>query len=940
MSASEEPDEPPTDTGNGTGSGSRRTRLVVVVAALLLLLPALLVAGFVALPYGAAAAVLRPVLAVIDDAPDLPADIDRPAERSVVLAADGSEIATLSGEENRIVVPLEEIPEQVRQAALAIEDAGFREHAGVDHRALVRATWTNIRARGIVPGGSTITQQYIKNAVLTAERTIDRKTTEMRYAIELERQLDKDEILERYLNTAYFGEGVYGIATAAGFYFSKDPQELTLAEGALLAGLLVAPERLNPAVDPDAAAERRDLVLARMAEEGFISPEERDAAAGEAVAVDLSPLPPPDNPFVVEHVKQVLFADESLGATQDERERVVFTGGLEIHTTIDPRMQGAAEAAIAEHLDDPIADPMAALVTVEPPTGAVRALAVGPKEFGVCEDEGPCPRTQVNPAVPGLGGSGRQPGSAFKPVVLAAALAEDVPRGWQEVTDSESPIDGCDEDDGPWRPRNFDPADGGVKDMDEALTVSNNVYHAKLIGLLQPEPVAEMAGELGIVHGSLPETCALSLGAGAVFPIELATAFATIADGQRCAPFVVSRVVQREEVLAEHEPDCEAALDPGVAVTLTDLLRGPIDEGTATAAQIGRPAAGKTGTTDDFHDAWFVGYVPQLATAVWIGHEDPRPLEDVAGVAQVTGGTIPAQIWAAYMAEAVEGLEPANFPAPPAEEPVTVPDGLEGTLEELTASIDGYDLNVEAVEVRDFRPAGTVVEQRPDPGTRVARGTLLAVGVSDGTGEPPEVPSVLGLPEQEAVEILTEAGYEVRVEEERSRVTLAPEDDPADLDPADGTVGAQDPEPGTTALPGETVTIEVVRYDVERAEPDPTPTPRAGADEPSPEQADAPVVISGVRPHRNADQEFVLLTNTTDERIDLGGAYLLTAEDERLDIAAGKVIEPGGELRVYTGSGQDRPDRSYSDREEPVLGEQGELRLVDASGREIHRTRY
>jgi penicillin-binding protein 1A len=926
---------------------TRRWTRIAVITGAVVGLPLLLVGIFLALPYGAAASVLRPIVAVIDDAPGLPHDIDTPAQRSVVLAADGSVIAALAGEEDRVSVPLADVPEHVRDAVLAIEDAAFYEHAGVDHRAILRAAWQNLRARGIAEGGSTITQQYVKNAVLTSAQTIDRKTTEVRYAITLEERLDKDEILQRYLNTAYFGEGVYGIATAATFYFSKPAQELDLAEGALLAGLIAAPEHLNPAEDPDAARERRDLVLARMADEGYITPEQEQAAAAEPVEIDLTPLPPPDNPFFVEHVKQILFADEALGATRQERERRVFRGGLQVHTTLDPALQDAGEAAIAEILTDPLADPLAVLVSVAPATGAVRAMAIGPQEFGTCDEPGPCPRTQVNPAVPGLGGSGRQTGSAFKPIVLAAALDAGIPRGWQEITDSGQPIEGCSEDDGPWTPRNFDPADGGVKDMDEAVTVSNNVYHAKLMGLLEPEPVIEIAQRLGIPDRSLPATCSLGLGAGSVFPIEIAAAFSTIATGgERCDIHVITRVEQAGETLIEHDPTCEEALSPAVAAHVTDLLQGPVGEGTATAAQIGRPVAGKTGTTDDFHDAWFVGFVPQLTTAAWVGYAQPRPLEGIAGVEQVTGGSIPALLWASYMEVAVADLEPAGFLDPPAQETITVADVLGGTVDELTAAQEARDLNLHVTQVTDFRPTGTIVAQDPDPGARVARGQLLAVSVSDGTGEPPRVPSVIDRSEREARRILTDAGYEVEVLEEQRRVQLRPGEDP---DPAEGTVIAQEPTAGAIALPGETVTITVVRHDVQRTDPTPGPPPgrQPPGSAPAPDQAgsDQParagdVVITQARPAPEPDREYVELSNATDRPIDVGSWTLLTDDGNRLDIAAGHAIAPRARFRVYSGAGQDRADRHYVGYDRSVLPAQGELRLLDAAGREIYRGRY
>ena len=909
-------EEPAADPGAVRARRIRIAQLVGLVLAGLVVLVGL----FLALPYGAAAMVMKPFLNVLGSGPGLPEDLDRPAERSVVLAADGSELATLSGEENRITVQLDEVPEHVRQAVLAIEDADFYDHAGVNHRAVVRAAFANLRAGQTVQGGSTITQQLVKNAVLTADRTVDRKTTEMRYAIDLERRMEKDEILERYLNIAYFGEGAYGIATAAEYYYSKTLDELTLDEAALLAGLISQPERTNPAENPEAAVARRGTVLARMADEEIISSDELTTAQAADVSLDITPPPPPDNPFFVEYVKRLLFEDEALGDTRDDRQREVFGGGLRIHTTLDPRLQAAGEDSIREVLTDPESDPLGALVTVEPATGAIRALVVGPKDFGPCEeDDDDCPTTQVNPAVAGLGGSGRQPGSAFKPVVVAAALEEGIPPGWQEVTDSETQIEGCDD----YAPRNFDPEDGGDKDMYEAVEVSNNVYHAALIGRLQPQPVIETAEALGIQDRDLRPQCSLALGSATLFPLDLAAAFATFANGGvRCQPYPVQSIERGDEVLREHEPACEEAIGEEVALQVTDLLRAPVEAGTGTAAQLDRPVAGKTGTTDDFHDAWFVGYVPQLATAAWVGFEQPREMEGILGVERVTGGTIPAEMWATYMRTAVEELDAEEFGDPPAQQHLEVPDAVDREVDELTDALGEYDFHVVAEEVEDYRPAGTIVEQEPEAGTEVARGHFLRLQVSDGTGDPPEVPDVIGLDEDEAREVLEDAGYEVEVEEEEVEVTLDPEDDPDDLDPPEGAVTAQDPTGGTPLEPGEVVTITVVRYDVEVEEPE------------------VEVAISELRPDEDPDREYVVVSNIGSQPAEVDG-WGIVVDGGRLEIGAGYLIPPGGSLSVFTGDGRDRPDRYYNGQDDAILDpEGGTVQLVDADGDEVHRLDY
>jgi membrane peptidoglycan carboxypeptidase len=359
-------------------------------------------------------------------------------------------------------------------------------------------------------------------------------------------------------------------------------------------------------------------------------------------------------------------------------------------------VQAAAEDAIAEVLSDPEGDPLATVMTVEPDTGAIRAMAVGPKEYGPCEeDETDCVTTQVNPAVPGLGGSGRQPGSAFKPIVLATALNEGMPRGWEEVTDSETEIEGCDD----YAPRNFDPHDGGDKEMYEAIEVSNNVYHAQLIGYLQPEPVATMAQRVGIPDRDLPEHCSLALGTATVFPIDMVRAFATFAnEGERCDPFPIASIEQGGEVLREHEPDCDEAINDDLALMMTDLLVTPVESGTATGAQLDRPVAGKTGITDDFRDAWFVGYVPQLATVAWVGYDEQQPMEDIHGLDVVTGGTLPTDIWVATMEAAVEDLDVEEFGDPPPQEWLEVPDAVGDDIDDLLDGLEDYDFHIDVEE--------------------------------------------------------------------------------------------------------------------------------------------------------------------------------------------------------------------------------------------------
>ncbi|MBW3661858.1 MAG: transglycosylase domain-containing protein [Actinobacteria bacterium] len=612
---------------------------------------------------------------------ELPDEVPEPALRSEVLAADGSRLGLFIGAEHRVRVELEAVPQILIDAVLVTEDRDFQSHNGVDHRAIARAFAANVRGGEIQQGGSTITQQLVKNLFLDARQTVARKVREAITAVELERRLSKEQILERYLNAVYLGNGVYGVGTATRFYFDKSLEELEPQEAALLAGLISSPERTDPIEHPERATERRNVVLDLMARYDVIGREEADRLASAPLALTVTPPPPPREPFFVEYVKQRLLDDDRLGETREDRARRLFSGGLTISTTLQPKVQSAAVQGLLAHIDDPLADPLGGVVSIEPGTGRIAAMAVAPKPFGECEDgEEPCLETNVNPLVPGSGGSGRQAGSSFKPVVLATALEHGRgtdtafrTRGGQEVGGER-----CETDGEPWEPENYAPTSRAWMDMPEAIRVSNNVYHARLAADLGPERVVDMAHQLGI-RGDLPAVCSLGLGSADIFPIDLASAYTTFANGgERCEPFAVESIADQDgEVLLRNAPDCRPVLQPQNADAITTMLTRVIEGGTGTAADIGRPAAGKTGTTDDWRDAWFVGYVPQLTTAVWVGYEQPEPMIGVLGYRRVAGGTAPAAIWHDVMLAALEDVEPLPLPSVTLERADGPPEELE-----------------------------------------------------------------------------------------------------------------------------------------------------------------------------------------------------------------------------------------------------------------------
>jgi penicillin-binding protein 1A len=647
------------------------------------------------------------------DRPPLPDELPLAAEISTVHDREGTRIADLSGPVRRETVPLEEIPQVVIDAVLATEDDEFYEHPGVQHEAMVRAAARNLQAGGIAEGASTITQQYVRMALLDPEQTFDRKLHEIVWAVELEDRLDKDEILERYLNGVYLGQGVYGFGTAADHYFSRPIQELGLAEAALLAGTIRAPAVTNPVDGPEAAQQRRDVVVRQMQAQGRITEEEADEVLGTELTLDVA-APEAGEDAWVDLVKRLLYdpsvdlqpgLQEAIGDSIQERVEALFEGGLTIETTLDGELQAHARGTVADYLDDPLEQPLGSIVSVEHATGALRAVAVGPHEYGACPEdhEGPCELTQINPAVPGYGGSGRQSGSAFKPFVAAAALEseleivpedeieqddadddadddgdegdengdeegfEDEPveeRGLVYDAPSGEPIEGCGVPGEEWEPRNYDDADQGRLGLHEAMRISSNVFFVKLARDVGIPVTVDSARAHGLVHSPNLESfsdgmCSIALGSAEVFPLELAVGYGTWAnDGVRCEPYVIERVLDRNgEVLYEHEQRCERATSAEVAETMRELLREPVGSGGTAAAlgQLGDDVHGKTGTTNDFVDAWFAGWAGEYSTVSWIGYEQPQPLRDVSiGNTvhdRVTGGGAPASMWGDFVAE-------------------------------------------------------------------------------------------------------------------------------------------------------------------------------------------------------------------------------------------------------------------------------------------------
>jgi membrane peptidoglycan carboxypeptidase len=785
--------------------------LAVVVAGI-----GVLLAASIAPSATAAGRVLTAVDTQVLDFPPLPDSFGAPKQRSVILARDGTRLAVLR-DENREIVALEDVPAHVVDAVVATEDAQFWSHEGVDWRAIARATVGNVRAGEVTSGASTITQQLVKTLTAQDEQTLERKLREAYYALELEERLSKDEILGEYLNRAYFGNGAYGIGTAAEVYFSKPVGQLTVAEAALLAGLIRAPELNDPVEHPEAARRRRDIVLRQMTINGLLDPAEAERLAGTPVALRLQAPSAPAEPFFVTYVKTLLAREPALGPDPATRLYTAATSGLTIRTTLDPRLDALADEAIRSVLRDPDG-PQAALTAVDPRTGAILAIGVGPRPFG----DGPG-ESEVTPAVPGLGSPfGRQPGSAFKAFEIVAALEAGLPPTYTIDTPSPyTPVRHCADRplQQPWRPGNYSDGGTGVLDLGAATAKSSNVYFAHLVDRITgPRPLVEVARRMGVRSSDIGEHCAAVLGSEEVYGLDMASAFGTLAnEGVHCEPYAIAEIRDRSgRTLVRGGGACVQAVDERIAAQTTALLQGPIVAGTATRnGQIGRPAAGKTGTTSAYRNAWFVGYVPQLSAATWVGHELPREMVDArCRGGRVTGGCLPTMIWQRFMADAATALRlPVEaFPTPAPRPATPLPDVAGRDFAEAVEMLAAIGVEALPEVVRDFRPAGTVVGQNPPAGTPVERGSLVVVLVADGEGDAPLVPDLVGLPLDEALARLRALALSATVVEA-----------PVDAERVGHVVGQRPP-------PGEPAPVVPVRLTVgvqaprETAEPTPSPT--------------------------------------------------------------------------------------------------------------------
>jgi penicillin-binding protein 1A len=576
-------------------------------------------------------------------------------QNSFVYAANGSLLGSIPAERNRQAVRAKDMSRWIRKATVAIEDRRFYEHGGLDVEGIARAAVADVRAGRVVEGGSTITQQLVRNLYISNERTVKRKLKEACLATKLDRKWSKDKILTTYLNQVYYGNHAYGIEAASRTYFSKPASELTLSESALLGGLTQAPSVYDPFVAPARVIARRNEVLTAMLQTAVITPRQYRKATKAPLRLHPGRLYSEiREPYFFGYVRDKLI--EKYGAAK------VAQGGLSVYTTIRPRYQRFAEKAIRDTLDLPT-DPAAALISIQPGTGAIRAMAaVIPRR----------PKNQFNL----LSQARRQPGSTFKTFVLTAAVEQGInPDSTYYVsapfTYRPSPVGNC-EDGSWWCVHTYDNTYSGWTSIRTATIHSDNSVYAQLTLDVTPERVAQVARRMGVrsplqVGGQYVP--AMGLGSVAVTPLDLASAYATLASGGVYAePMAITKVVfpngKVDTEAGWGKPNRHRAISAGVAAVVTSILAQNIQYGTGVRANINRPAAGKTGTNEKHADAWFAGYTPDLATTVWVGYTRAEiPMENVHGIA-VAGGTFPAEIWHLFMDPALEGTSRTPFPEP------------------------------------------------------------------------------------------------------------------------------------------------------------------------------------------------------------------------------------------------------------------------------------
>ena len=619
----------------------------------------------------------------------------QPAASSQIYDVHGNLLTTVHSTENRLPVPISEVPKSLQNAFVATEDARFYSHHGIDPVGILRAVWVNIARSGVSEGGSTITQQLARNAFLSQDRTLKRKVSEALLALRIEQRYTKQEILEMYMNQIYFGQGAYGVQAASKVYFGKDVQDLSLAQASILAGLPQSPNYFSPFNDLEASKKRQAIVLGQMVKYNYIT----QAQADEAKEADLELIAKQDATASTDTNASYFINYVIAQVSEKYGDDAIYKDGLKIYTTIDMDAQNAAVRAMGDlptfYTDqNGLQQPQGALVAVNPHNGYIVAMVGG----------------RGNDSFNRATQATRQPGSSFKPFVYLAAIQQGMTPG-TIIDDSPVDFNG-------WKPQNYDRSYFGQVPLRYALQHSLNVATVKLADDIGMRKILNLAKEMGIT--SLTDSdnnLAAALGGltHGVSPIEMATAYSVLANGGlKINPTAITKIIDRNgQVLEESSVDEKRVIEEKDAAIITSMLESVIQGGTGGTAAIGRPAAGKTGTTDDSKDAWFVGYTPDLVAAVWMG--DDFGVETLNGT---TGGTIPAMIWHDFMNQALANTPVSDFNVPASAQSI-INQGYRAVAKKTPkeeAKKDSKDeKSDEKVESKDSKDSEETVNEEPAP---------------------------------------------------------------------------------------------------------------------------------------------------------------------------------------------------------------------------------
>lgn len=706
----------------------------------------------------------------IPDVETMVLDLPNLSRLSTVYTADGVLLGELT-ERNSRPVPLDEIPNLVIGAVLSAEDDEFMTHGGVDYKSVARALIADLTG-GNTQGGSTISQQVVKQNFVGAEPTLRRKVAEAAIAIELERRYSKEQILEFYLNSVYFGSNAYGVKAAAEEYFGKELKDLTIAEAAALPVPIRNPSLYNLRNAESKIPTRvRNAVIASMVDNGYITPAEGEAASLEPIAVVAHQEFQDPAPQVLIAARDTVLNDAryGLGATFLQRKRALFGcpaddteceggGGLKIYTTVDFSLQERARQMLQEWFPPESGLPTGAIAMVDNRSGATVVMASG-LDFGSDIAAG---QRQYDLATKGR----RNPGSAFKPFGLIAALEGGIPLNsyWDYTTPQELDYGGIE----PWSCRNAGDNEPGIRSLEEALYRSTNTVFCQVAIRIGAQKIVDVAHQMGI-KSPLAAVPSIVLGASAVSPLEMASAYSTIANqGERVDNYLIERIEDADgTVIYQHQVEGRQVLEPAMAAAVINTMEKVVSQGTGGNAYIGRPQIGKTGTHENYLDAWFVGAVPQYTTAVWVGFPDAQlPMVNltVKGtfIPRMFGSSAPAPIWQEFMNVVVANLPVEDFPEDPpgtsvyyATPRIAVPDVTGLTTEEAQQALLQSGLDVEVTAVNSEEPADTVVGSNPVTGARVEQGTVVEIEVSNGLSPTGSMPNLVGMSRNQAERTLT-----------------------------------------------------------------------------------------------------------------------------------------------------------------------------------------